>query len=770
MFEGHAAGVLDLFLNLDDHLFSASADHCVMEWDVHSGTHVRTFEAHSGPVTSLFISSGELFTGSSDGTIGQWQLTSGQLVGMYNDHHSTVTCVVVAQGTILSGSDDGTIVAGHVLGQANAAHSHRNVLGAVNSISRNQSVEPPGKFHPQSLPIPNDAPVPRGVVPQGWSMPSSSSSVPPSVVSSVPPTPSTNPPIPPLALQENIPPTQGPMPLSSRRKTVTREDLEKLQQGLSTQLEAVLAQDRGFHNPEAELRNTNEALSRLEREQEMTELLERLKEELGESREDTSRALKAIERLEGELGASSSENEILKKEVGRLQAQLINAAHDADANSQLESRFNEEAVQRVSAQEESSRYLAELDEQKIKHHNLLMQLEANTGAMQEQMASRDALEYESRVKEAEMEAALQMMSDQRDSMREATLVAHTEMQMLRRQLHQGDTETSPEKIPQNDQQLMMHSMLKLYTLTLYGVYLHKRDENRKRKVLSAMRLHWNRVLKEEFEEVKEELNALNHLTTIDQIINGEDSKTETTPPVADDKVVKHYSSVEVPRESSMEGGARDSLAKIAEFLDEEDVKDRPKKQEVTTEAMTKKKEKLAEEVQELDKEAIFLGMNQEPSGLQEEEETRETSSGANLYKQFAQDAKSNGRAAGVEHEDHEEHDDDDEEEEVDNPFGIVESPSFVEEAEVASMSSDERAQKEAKEDEELAAALQNMSPEEREEVMSELRTEMLASQPVSEKQAKIRATATQDSQLERSFDAMDMALDELEDLTMEDET
>jgi transcription initiation factor TFIID subunit 5 len=82
-------------------------------WDIHSGTCVRIFPGHNGPVTSLAISplGKTMASAGTDNIIRLWDLASGNLIKTMVGHESLITTLEFSKnGTLLSsGSDDDTV-------------------------------------------------------------------------------------------------------------------------------------------------------------------------------------------------------------------------------------------------------------------------------------------------------------------------------------------------------------------------------------------------------------------------------------------------------------------------------------------------------------------------------------------------------------------------------------------------------------------------------------------------------------------------------------
>jgi WD40 repeat protein len=90
-----------------------SRDWNVRLWGVASGRCLRTFEGHTGTVSSVNLSGDERFvlSGSADMTMRLWEVASGRCLHVFQGHNGAVTqAVLSADGLLaLSSSDDGTI-------------------------------------------------------------------------------------------------------------------------------------------------------------------------------------------------------------------------------------------------------------------------------------------------------------------------------------------------------------------------------------------------------------------------------------------------------------------------------------------------------------------------------------------------------------------------------------------------------------------------------------------------------------------------------------
>ena len=102
----HNGWVVDVAINRDNQIVSASRDRTVKLWN-RDGKLLATLK-HSQPVTSVAIQDNQIVTGSEDGDISIWQ--RGKLVKTLKGHTAAVEAVVITpDNKIISASEDKTI-------------------------------------------------------------------------------------------------------------------------------------------------------------------------------------------------------------------------------------------------------------------------------------------------------------------------------------------------------------------------------------------------------------------------------------------------------------------------------------------------------------------------------------------------------------------------------------------------------------------------------------------------------------------------------------
>ena len=95
---GHTDIVFGIcFSNDSEHVFSASKDKYVKQWNVKDLKLVKTFEGHEGSVKCLAIASDDkfLFSGSRDNFIIQWNVDDATIRQRFV-HDSNILCVALS--------------------------------------------------------------------------------------------------------------------------------------------------------------------------------------------------------------------------------------------------------------------------------------------------------------------------------------------------------------------------------------------------------------------------------------------------------------------------------------------------------------------------------------------------------------------------------------------------------------------------------------------------------------------------------------------------
>jgi len=141
-FFGHRLNVLAV-CTYGNNLFTASKDRSMKQFDLVTGTCVRTFMGHTDWVTSLHATDGEqlgmppgsviLLSGSADKTVRMWSVTTGECLQVCAGHAGEVTAVKLAAGDLFSSSTDGTIKrwdyrSGQCIMQYRGTHSTGNAV------------------------------------------------------------------------------------------------------------------------------------------------------------------------------------------------------------------------------------------------------------------------------------------------------------------------------------------------------------------------------------------------------------------------------------------------------------------------------------------------------------------------------------------------------------------------------------------------------------------------------------------------------------------
>ncbi|KAJ1558446.1 hypothetical protein HK096_000631 [Nowakowskiella sp. JEL0078] len=91
----------------EERIFAGSRDGLINEWDLLSGSHVRTLKGHEKSVTCLAAGSGILYSGSEDGSLRFWIIATGSPMKNILAHDGYVTSVcVTAEGKLYTGGAD----------------------------------------------------------------------------------------------------------------------------------------------------------------------------------------------------------------------------------------------------------------------------------------------------------------------------------------------------------------------------------------------------------------------------------------------------------------------------------------------------------------------------------------------------------------------------------------------------------------------------------------------------------------------------------------
>ncbi len=94
-------------------MITGSSDQTCRMWDVQSGTCVRIFPGHNGPVTAIAISpeGKTMASAGADNIIRLWDLGSGNLMQSMVGHEGTISSLEFSKngGLLASGSEDDTV-------------------------------------------------------------------------------------------------------------------------------------------------------------------------------------------------------------------------------------------------------------------------------------------------------------------------------------------------------------------------------------------------------------------------------------------------------------------------------------------------------------------------------------------------------------------------------------------------------------------------------------------------------------------------------------
>ena len=107
-------GIISVSFNFDDsQILSGSYDGTIKLWNTKTGSEIRTFSGHSGPVMSVKFSPDgkQILSGSRDGTIKLWNPTTGRETRTFSGHSGSINSVAFSPdgNQILYGSSDRTI-------------------------------------------------------------------------------------------------------------------------------------------------------------------------------------------------------------------------------------------------------------------------------------------------------------------------------------------------------------------------------------------------------------------------------------------------------------------------------------------------------------------------------------------------------------------------------------------------------------------------------------------------------------------------------------
>ncbi|KAI0062227.1 WD40 repeat-like protein [Artomyces pyxidatus] len=116
-------------------LFTGSKDRTVKEWDLRSGTLLRTLKGvHVGSVLSICVFGGYLTSAGSDSKVVMWDLADNKGVKVFCDHADSVLCVRFDEKRLVSCSKDRTVRT-YLMSDLKPQHVLRGHRAAVNAVS-----------------------------------------------------------------------------------------------------------------------------------------------------------------------------------------------------------------------------------------------------------------------------------------------------------------------------------------------------------------------------------------------------------------------------------------------------------------------------------------------------------------------------------------------------------------------------------------------------------------------------------------------------------
>ena len=103
-FTGHAYNVVTCLLVDNNRIISASDDHSIDLYDIHSGERLHRFEGHETGVWSMAKDGRVLVTGSTDRTVRLWDLVTYKPLLVLRGHQNTVRSLQVVNANELFGN------------------------------------------------------------------------------------------------------------------------------------------------------------------------------------------------------------------------------------------------------------------------------------------------------------------------------------------------------------------------------------------------------------------------------------------------------------------------------------------------------------------------------------------------------------------------------------------------------------------------------------------------------------------------------------------
>lgn len=116
-------------------LFTGSKDRTIKEWDLATGTVLRTIEGvHEGSVLSICVSGDYLASAGSDSNVVVWDLVKNKVVKVIDDHEDSVLCVRFDDARLVSCSKDRTVRT-YLFPDLDPQHIMTGHRAAVNALS-----------------------------------------------------------------------------------------------------------------------------------------------------------------------------------------------------------------------------------------------------------------------------------------------------------------------------------------------------------------------------------------------------------------------------------------------------------------------------------------------------------------------------------------------------------------------------------------------------------------------------------------------------------
>eukprot|EP00759_Apiculatamorpha_spiralis_P017011 PhF_6_TR23254/c0_g2_i1/m.32662/K03361/CDC4; F-box and WD-40 domain protein CDC4 len=134
---GHKDTVVNMTVSMEGHLFTASVDRTVREWDIRTFTFLREYVGHLGLIMCLTVTTSAsnlgLFTGSDDCTIRRWNTTNGTSFAELKGHKGPINCMAASNAYLYSGSNDKSIRVWEILSHKclRTINAHTDVVWSI---------------------------------------------------------------------------------------------------------------------------------------------------------------------------------------------------------------------------------------------------------------------------------------------------------------------------------------------------------------------------------------------------------------------------------------------------------------------------------------------------------------------------------------------------------------------------------------------------------------------------------------------------------------